>query len=287
MTIDLVQVRTADGVRLDGSLARPSSGAARPLSVDSVLAIHGTGSNFYSGHLFDNLSPKLVAAGLPVLRVNTRGHDVISNAATMEGPRRLGSSLERVEECRHDVLAWLEFLAQRGFEKIAVIGHSLGAIKAIYTLVHDRHPAVSRLVLISPPRLSFSHFLTTDKREQFLGYYRQAEQLVAAGQGETLFEIKIPLSFLVSAESFLDKYGQDEKYNFLRQLDRLTVPCLCTFGSLEVAQEVAFTGLPEEVGEIAAKQSNLRVITLEGANHIYTGQIEPLAANILAWLGNV
>jgi hypothetical protein len=251
MTMEIVQVRTADGVRLDGSLTRPLSGAVRQLSVDCVLAIHGTGSNFYSGHLFDNLSPKLVAAGLPVLRVNTRGHDVISNAATMEGPRRLGSSLELVEECRH-----------------------------------DRHSAVSRLVLISPPRLSYSHFLTTEKRDQFLGYYRQAEQLVAAGQGETLFEIKIPLSFLVSAESFLDKYGQDEKYNFLRQLDRLNVPCLCTFGSLEVAQEIAFTGLPEEVGEIAAKQSNLRVITVAGANHIYTGQIEALATNILAWLGS-
>src|ERR1051326_2716875 len=100
MTIDLVQIRTADGLRLDGSLARPSSLASEPLSVDSVLAIHGTGSNFYSGHLFDNLAPKLAAAGLPVLRVNTRGHDVISTAATMEGPRRLGSSLECVDECR-------------------------------------------------------------------------------------------------------------------------------------------------------------------------------------------
>jgi pimeloyl-ACP methyl ester carboxylesterase len=124
------------------------------------LAVHGTGSNFYSGHLFDNLSPKLVAARLPVLRVNTRGNDVISTAATMEGPRRVGSSLERVDDCRHDVLAWLEFLAQRGFAKIAVVGHSLGAIKVIHTLAHTHHPAAARLVAISPPRLSYSHFLS-------------------------------------------------------------------------------------------------------------------------------
>src|SRR6266496_2657500 len=110
--VELVQVRTADGVRLDVSLAVPkSSGARRNSAVDAVLAVHGTGSNFYSGAVFEGLTPKLLADGLAFLRVNTRGHDVVSAAATLAGPRRIGSSLEQVDDCRHDLAAWLEFLA--------------------------------------------------------------------------------------------------------------------------------------------------------------------------------
>ena len=131
--------------------------------VDAVLAVHGTGSNFYGSTLFDGLTPKLLADGLAVLRVNTRGHDIVSTAATLHGPLRLGSALETVDECRHDLIAWLEFLSSRGYRSIALLGHSLGATKAVYTITRTTHPALSRLIAISPPRLSHSHFLGIGK----------------------------------------------------------------------------------------------------------------------------
>src|SRR5262245_3341805 len=113
--IELVQARTADGVRLDGALAVPKGGDGRKPPVDVVLAVHGTGINFYASTLFEALTPKFLADGIAVLRVNTRGHDVVSMAATLQGPKRIGSSLERVDECRHDLVAWIEFLVSRGF----------------------------------------------------------------------------------------------------------------------------------------------------------------------------
>ncbi len=137
--VELVQVRTADGVRLDGALSIPKHfDPQRKTSVDALLAVHGTGSNFYGSGLFEGLLPKLLANGLAVVRVNTRGHDVISNAATLQGSRRMGSSLERVEDCSHDLVAWAEFLVLRGHSAIGLVGHSLGAIKSIYTMTLRR-----------------------------------------------------------------------------------------------------------------------------------------------------
>ena len=53
--------------------------------VDAAIVVHGTGSNFYTSSIGEGLAPKLLADGLAVLRINTRGHDVISNAATLQG----------------------------------------------------------------------------------------------------------------------------------------------------------------------------------------------------------
>jgi len=282
--VELVQVRTADGVRLDGALAVPKSGALeRKPTVDAVLAIHGTGSNFYSSAVFEGLAPKLLADGIALLRINTRGHDVISMAATLAGPRRLGSSLEQVSDCRHDLAAWLEFLASREYRSVALVGHSLGAIKAIYFAAQVAHPAVRRLVAISPPRLSYAYYLDSERHDEFKAHYDTAQEHVAAGRGETLIEIRTPLPFLVSAASFVDKYGPEEKYNILRQIRRIRVPSLFVFGGIEL-EEVNFRGLPEAIASAAVPEQNLRVVTIAGANHIYTGQIDELSHKLRAWL---
>jgi len=282
--LELVQVRTADGVRLDGALA-VSKGAElhRGSPVDAAIVVHGTGSNFYTSSIGEGLAPKLLADGLTVLRINTRGHDVISNAATLQGPRRIGSSLEKVEDCCHDLLGWTEFLVERGFRSIAVIGHSLGGIKTVYSAVHSPHPAVQRLVVVSPPRLAHGYYLSSEQRETFESHYREAEQSVAAGKPDELIQIRFPLPFLVSASSFLEKYGPDEKYNFLRYLGQIAVPALFTFGTVEL-QEVNFRGLPEAITEATSARQNIRVVTVDGANHSYTGKIDELSHNIRSWL---
>jgi alpha/beta superfamily hydrolase len=302
--VELVQVRTADGVRLDGALSVPKHGdskhaashqnaddkAAAQLAgdahhgaVDAVLAIHGTGSNFYAATVLEGLTPKLLADGMTVLRANTRGHDAVSMAATLHGPRRLGSSFEIVDECRHDIVAWCEFLTSRGCKSIALLGHSLGAIKSIYSVTHQPHPAVTRLIAISPPRLSHQYYLESEKREEFAAQYKLAQEHVAAGKGDTLSTITTPLPFLVSAKSFLDKYGPDEKYNFLRYLNAIKLPTVFVFGGVEL-EEVNFRGLTEAVAAGISPGQKIDAITIDGANHVYTGRIDELAFKIRTWL---
>lgn len=289
--LELVQVRTADGVQLHGALAVPKNAESKNTNstssspVDAVMVVHGTGSNFYSSSIGEGLAPKLLADGLAVLRVNTRGHDVISNAATLQGTRRLGSSLERVDDCCHDLLAWSEFLVQRGFRSIAMIGHSLGGIKSVYAAVHAAHPAVTRLIVVSPPRLAHGYYLASEQRNIFQSHYRAAEEFVAAGKPDELMNIRFPLPFLVSAASFLEKYGPEEKYNFLRCVHQIKMPALFTFGSVEL-DEVNFRGLPEAIGETVGPLLNVRVITVDGANHSYTGKIDELSHTLRSWLAD-
>ena len=85
-----MQTTTRDGLRLDGVFQSAASVGKPGLPVDGFCLVHGTGGNFYSSALLDRFAERLVESGCPVLRVNTRGHDGISNALTDRGARRQG-----------------------------------------------------------------------------------------------------------------------------------------------------------------------------------------------------
>jgi DNA-binding beta-propeller fold protein YncE len=215
----------------------PAQPARLALPVDGWCFLHGTGGNFYSSVLFDCLAERFLEMGCAVLRVNTRGHDGISNAATAERSLRQGAAYEVVDECRHDVAAWLEWLRQRAGPRIGLLGHSSGAVKALYAIAHEPQLSPARLVAHSPPRLSYEVFCAGAKRAEFLETYVHAEQLVSYGQPAALMDVKVPMPFVITAAGYLEKYGPDERYNFLRFLASVKCPTLDFLpdGSLVVA----------------------------------------------------
>src|SRR5689334_13558902 len=101
----------------------------KKIDLDAVCFVHGTGGKFYSSSMFDVFAEKLLSLGCPVLRVNTRGHDGISTAVTSRGGVRLGAAFETVDDCRDDLAAWLEWMRSHIGPRVALLGHSLGAVK--------------------------------------------------------------------------------------------------------------------------------------------------------------
>jgi pimeloyl-ACP methyl ester carboxylesterase len=286
MLVDLVQVTARDGVRLHGMLETPAeSGAAG--AVDAWLCIHGTGSNFYSASTLGGLTPKLLAGGAAVLRGNTRGHDVICTGPSAAGRGFAGAAFERVDEAPLDLGAWLDFLGQRGYARVGLLGHSIGAIKAIFTLAADSPPQVAALVAISPPRLSYSHYCQSERADEFRRAFDRASQLVRSGRGDELLLIDFPIAYYVSAAGYVDRYGPDEKYNVLGLLGRVTCPTLVTYGSVEMQSNVSFRGMSDEVEKLATAANSLQVAVIAGADHIYTGCHDALAARIARWLGRL
>lgn len=279
MLVDLVQTTTRDGVRLDGMLQMPTTPTAWP--VDGVCLVHGTGGNFYGSSLFDALGELCLQRGCAVLRVNTRGHDGISNAVTLKGGRRLGAAYEIVDDCRHDLAAWVEFLKARVGPRVALIGHSLGAVKCLYALAHDALD-VPRAIAISPPRLSYSWFCESPESAKFLETYRAAEALVQAGQPATLVEVSLPLPFAITAAGYVEKYGPDERYNYLKFVNGVRCPLLVTFGAIEAAHNMAFRGAAEELTD--ARRVNISVSTIANADHFYTQARSDLLQRLDHWL---
>lgn len=282
MLVDLVQITTRDGVRLDGMYQRPA--VDKPAAgIDAFCLVHGTGGNFYSSTLFDALAERLRGLGCGVLRVNTRGHDGISTAALATGGRRLGAAFEAVDECRHDLAGWVDWLRQQAGARVGLIGHSLGAVKCLYAAAHETLP-VAGIAAVSPPRLSYSWFCSSAEGPTFLEDFGRAEQLVAAGQAGALLEVRLPLPLAIAAGGYVEKYGPDERYNYLKFVTGVPCPVLVTLGSKEVAGNMAFRNTPEELTALRGRQPRLRVAVIDGADHFYTGVRGALAGSLESWL---
>lgn len=277
MLVELVQTQTADRLRLDGALRTPVSAAPCQLTCDSAILLSGVGSNFYGSSLMRHLTEMLVDAGVAALSVNTRGHDGVSTASTPGGGRLQGAAYEIVDDCRHDVTAWADFLVERGFSRIALIGHSLGAIKSLYSQAHQPHGQVGKVVAISPPRLSHEDFRHGPQSTAFFESMSTAQQMADRGESNMLFQATFPFPIVMSAATYLDKYGPPSRYNILQFAPRVECPVMFIYGRDELENGgIAFAGLPKA---IAALNWNTPppIEVVSEANHFYTGCFDPLS----------
>ncbi len=284
MLVDLVQTTTRDGVRLDGVLQAPTVQGSRAIAVDVLCLVHGTGGSFYSSTLFDSLAERLLSLGVAILRVNTRGHDLMSHAATVQGGVRQGGAYEVVDDCRHDLRAWIDFLRQRVGPRVGLVGHSLGAVKCLYASAQEPAQEPACVVALSPPCLSYERFCGSERGAEFLETYTQAERHISEGRPAALLEVTLPLPFVITAAGYVEKYGPEERYNYLRFVASVPCPTLVTFGSVEVESNIAFRGMPEQLAALAVRYSRLHVETIEGADHFYTGARNEVSARVETWL---
>ncbi len=288
MQVELVKTTTRDGLRLDGALAQPADSRSPTPDVlpSAAILLHGVAGNFYTSSTFDPLIPKLQALGLAVLSVNTRGHDSVFGSLAGNVRRRFGAAYETVDDCRLDMAAWIELVGSRGHQRVVLIGHSLGAIKAIYAQAHEKWPQVAAVVAASPPRLGYSAFVNSPESSVFWESLRTAERMVAEGRGDELFTGKFPFPLLITASGYVDKYGPAERYNILRFAADLSCPTLFTYGSKELSHGgIAFADLPQTL--LALPNAERRsVVVIDGADHVYSGTSEMLGAAIAGWLAN-
>jgi pimeloyl-ACP methyl ester carboxylesterase len=240
--------------------------------------------NFYQSSTFEPLLPKLQAAGYPTLAVNTRGHDSVFGAQLGNVRKRLGAAYEMVDDCRQDITAWIKFLAGRGHERVILLGHSLGAIKAVYAQANEQHPGVVAVIAVSPPRLSYTAFMNAPESSLFFESMSIARELSKEGADDELFTAKFPFPLLITAGSYIDKYGPAERYNILEFTQQLRCPTLFTYGSKELAQGgIAFAGMPDAINKLPSHAMR-EVLTIDGADHFYSGVQDQLAERVGEWL---
>ncbi len=290
MIVNLVNVQTSDGLRLDGIWRKPPQANASQLGVDLVILHHGLSGNFYGAGMFEEYTDALVEKGCAVMRVNNRGHHPINRGMVGGESKRLGAAYELVDECRYDWEAWLDLAQAAGYRRVALWGHSLGAVKSIYYMSTQHDPRVNYVVASSPPRFSYSALQKEDGWKGFKRECDRAQQLIDQGHPETLMDVDFPRELLVTAEVFIDKYGPDGKYDIVQHIPNVKVPLLVTLGGLEgvVMGEgnslMQFAGLATEMEKMSGELENLTFEPIPEADHVYTGQREYAWNVIGGWL---
>ena len=280
--IELVHVETADGLFLDGALWRPQQKGKLP--VDAFLLIHGTGSNFYAPGVLETFARKALSAGTAVLRINTRGHDGMCSIPGRTGSVQGGATYERISDCTLDVTAWVSWLTANGFSRVALVGHSMGGVKAIYSQAQAYHPAVAAVIGISPPRFSHQRMSLHPRGDKFRDDFLRATGLVAQGQPEQLLAVTQPLPFLATAAGYVEKYGPEDRYDFVPLLSQVPCPALILLGSESIKASPAFAELDTALAEVAAGNPAITCEIVDGANIDYVGCDEVPFVRAAQWL---
>lgn len=264
---------TADGETLHGFLIEP---AAVPGPRPALLLVHGVALNFYTGPL-PAIGQALAAEGYPALLINTRGHDWVSRAgADLAGFG--GATYERLEDCLLDLDAAVRWLGEQGHDRVVLVGHSLGAVKALYYQGERRHPAVVGVAALSCPRQYYT--ARAADQEGFTGTLERAEALLAEGRGRELLWAPTTGSMgLWSAETFVSKYGRHERNDVRPHAARTGCPVLAVAGG---AEHPYFPSYARELAAAAGAQGTVAVI--DGADHRYTAHVPDVAAALVQWL---
>ena len=154
MLVDLISVINEDGLRLDGAFLGPESGTSPKGPVDAVLLIHGSTGSFYTGSTIA-MAGDLRNQGYACLSLNTSAHDTVwynGGDSTY-----YGVAFEILDRSRLDLKAGIDYLAGLGFRRIAILGHSMGAVRVGYYAATESDDRVTTVIPVSPVRLSYSY----------------------------------------------------------------------------------------------------------------------------------
>lgn len=277
---ELVSVVTNDKVKLDGFYAMPESNTTD--APDAAILLHGLSGNFYQSRLLKHFANSLLEKGIATLLVNTRGHDYLNLTAKMGRSVTLGAAVEIIDECKYDVFAWTEFLTSIGKRNVMLLGHSLGAIKALYSQAHMPHDNVKYIAAYSATKLSYDSLLESSGGDRFAHWLNEAQKLVADDRGDQFLFVDFPFPTWMSASAYLAKYGDGDRNNWLSFADRIKVPVLAAFGQREMEENPAFHAMKPDLENLS--YSNYNVKFIPDADHFYSACFDEATTCLSIWL---
>jgi pimeloyl-ACP methyl ester carboxylesterase len=277
--VELIEVRTSDGVTLAGALAEPATrdAAAR---FDAVLMMHGAGGRFYDG-FFRTFSNALLERGVTTLRANNRGHDIV-NRGNAKGALA-GTALESIDDCVIDWTAWLDALTARGYKRVLLFGHSLGAVKSAYYLSTKPDVRVTGCVLASPPRFNTDRMLASERGGEFATTIAAAQALVDRGSPDEFVRTTYPLKSFAGAAAYLAKYAAGARFDVFAHVANIACPVHALTGSDELG-DPNFMDHPIEYAAAQKHKPDIAFVVVPDGDHHYSRAQAFVVQQLLAWI---
>jgi len=279
---ELVTTQTSDQVRLNGFLIERQ--VAPRQAIDGAVVMHGLAGNFYSSSLLLNIAQRLAAEGISTVVGNSRGHDLLNWTIRSGRSQTSGSAVEDVGEGPADLVGWTEFLKRRQCERILLVGHSLGAIKSLLTVTQPSDSAIAGVAALSPTRLNYEQFANSRSGPLFKETLSAAKEHCVRGRGQELMRIQFPFPTLMAAQAYVDKYGPDNRFDWLGYISKIEVPSLVLFGQLELDENPAFEGLREELQRLLQGHGAVIWEEVPRADHFYSATVLAACDRLVAWI---
>jgi len=289
LRLELVTLDTEDRHRWDGLLfLPPGSGGRRTVARPAVIVVHGSIGNYLSG-VPRTISFGLAQAGHPVLSINTR----MANYGLF-----FGGGL--FHETPLDIDPALALLRRRGYERVVLLGYSMGATMVTNYQALRQAPEVAGLCTVAHPlslpdslRMRWGRFDSSPSYDEVAAAAR--ERLMPEPERSRHDEI-----FVVKrARGFTDEPGDAEVWTyktwwFSRGPEAVQAMSARRIGAVAVPIGMVQAGadalvLPDEGDRLArialaGACPDARVVVVAGADHVFTGKGEELVTGCVDWM---
>lgn len=283
--VNLTQVKTRDGVLLDGIYVEP-----KQKSKTALIWLHGLTSYFHSSQpLIEELSIQCRRAGIGYFKFDTRGHDLVTRGAGKHV--LLGTLFEKFEDCIYDIRAIVALAARCGYKNIILAGHSTGANKAVYYLYKTRDRRVRGTLLISglndiaaeKKRVGKKELDRTVKianklyRANPSSFFWSRGSLYTAQRAKSLFTQE-------SNEDMFPYYNRRAPWKELRSVQ---IPLAVLIGARDEYLDRPAESLTEIFRKNAIRAKSFNGIIIKGAGHSFTGKEKELSKAVVGWIQNL
>lgn len=248
--------------RLPARLTVPEQKA--PDTIPVLILVHGSGPNDMDETLGPNKPFKEIAAamshrGIAILRYDKRTYVYGEKAfANPEEP-----TIE--EECTDDVLSAASLADSLGFERIFIIGHSLGAGMAPYIAASDTDGLLDGIIMLAAPASTMAE--TIEHQIGVLGNAYNREELA-----------RIRKTFMELPQKYIEGVDYDKKA-VMAGLCAKAFPMLFLQGGRDYQVPAEEIRIWEAWADEAGGNADARFISYPGLNHIFhKGEGEPSPA---------
>jgi pimeloyl-ACP methyl ester carboxylesterase len=284
MKISLQRITTEDGLELQGLLYEPDKKTNK-----AIAHVHGWIGNFYENKFIDFIAREVVSKGFAFLTFNNRGAGVISDFIKRQKSKieyvKIGGSLEEFKDCTLDIKTAVNFLSNKGYEKIVLDGHSLGCQKVTYYKHKTRDQRVSGLILLAPvDDVAFSKNTLKAKYNESINI---ARKMVESGKGDDAVQKWMAFYDFLSANMFLNVADPESDsgrlFDFsgdLKEIKDVACPVLAIFGS-----EDEYQSDPEDKLKLLSREvKNCNIKLIRGAGHGFINFEKQLSEIIGNWI---
>ncbi len=274
---ELLIAETEDKVQLPCILHRPKNDTK-----DIAIFVHGSGGNFFKQSYLNDLINRLTYSGFAFMTTNNRGAEQETHLYKLSDGRyerfKAGSKYENFEESFYDIDAFVSLAHEQGFEKIVLIGHSLGTLKVLnYAL---KNKSIDKIVLMSPVDMVFR--FRERVHEKYDYFINLAKLETENGNGDKMLTNefsakKIYTTFRYGSSADTIAIEENRKNRVLDYTGKIEI----IKGTQDHVYGNYSTEYVDETLKNEFKNANLAIYNIKNANHAYKGY-EKQASALLA-----
>jgi len=263
--VELVRLRTADGVKLTGVLRQPHPSKHQT----GIVMVHGYSGNFYSS-IMEFLPEALTNLGFCTLSINMRDHDRVSKKNLFE-------------ENRFDIAAAVDEMDRRGCRPIFLYGHSMGSNRVLYYQAETKDPRITGAIITGPPGNLYEWNVRIFGQETAAGVLGRAQNLKASGKGDEWMLINLgPLGkTLYTANHLVSLRGPQTLSDPFKNIGRVSMPVLIAHG---LADRLADHKVADRLSRQAGSGTKVKVVKIADAGHGFYSHQQELVDTIYNWL---